>query len=101
MSTYIDGRYATKRAHRVIVEIVTGRTLHADDETIEHWCLNRKCIRPHDDHLRIMTRSANSAANKALLRGEEADESGMSPLFPIGHENYGAVFWHPSEPIPF
>lgn len=46
-------------AHRVMAEVVTGRTLHPDDETIEHacgipWCINYL-------HFELATRPENTA----------------------------------------
>jgi len=60
----VDG--AACRAHRVLWELATGRKIR-DGYTLDHKCLNTKCIRP--DHLEEVTRSVNTArGNKTRNR---------------------------------
>lgn len=47
------------RAHRLMKEIMEGRLLHPDDETVEHQCGVTSCINP--DHTILLTRAENSA----------------------------------------
>ena len=54
------------RAHRAMMEIVLGRPLHPDDETVEHLCYCTGCINP--DHLTTLSRSENSKAMQARRR---------------------------------
>lgn len=56
----IEGKHTTRAPHRLMFEIIEGRTLHPDDETVEHRCYNRLCINP--DHLILLTRVENSVA---------------------------------------
>lgn len=47
------------RAHRLMKEIMEGRPLHPDDETVEHRCQVTSCINP--DHTILLTRAENTA----------------------------------------
>lgn len=48
----------TRRAHRVLWELVTGRKIR-EGYTLDHKCLNTRCVRP--EHLEEVTRSVNTA----------------------------------------
>lgn len=47
------------RAHRAMMQVILGRTLHPDDETVEHLCACTGCVNP--DHLTLLTRAENTA----------------------------------------
>ncbi len=48
-----------RRAHRLMKEIMLGRPLDPNDETVEHLCLATSCINP--DHTILLTRAENTA----------------------------------------
>ena len=54
----VDGQHKTLRAHRAMAEVLEGRPLDPDHETVEHLCGNTLCINP--DHLELIDRVDNS-----------------------------------------
>lgn len=90
----IEGKHTTLSAHRVVAEIVMGRKLCTEEETLEHTCTNTICINPN--HFLLATRVANSGSMRARILGKE-DEHART-MIPLTRSGY---FVHPSEAIPF
>lgn len=55
----IPGRTVTVQAHRLMAEIVRGRKLDPEAETLDHGCKRSICINPW--HLRLATRAENTS----------------------------------------
>ena len=55
-----DGKHVQLQAHRAMAEIVEGRALDPEIETVEHLCGTKCCVNP--DHFTFLTRAENSAA---------------------------------------
>ncbi len=62
MSIRVEGKVKTHQPHRVMEELLTGRALCPETETIDHLCQNTLCINP--DHWVLVTRVVNSKLNQ-------------------------------------
>lgn len=72
----IPGRTVTMQAHRVMAEVVLGRKLDREFETIDHGCDWGPCINPW--HFRIATRVENVADMQRKRHGRPRIE--MRPM---------------------
>lgn len=68
INLYRDGRTVTKHAHRVMAELVVGRPLHPDRETIEHRCEIPWCI--NFLHFAIVSRADNTSDAQSKRSGK-------------------------------
>jgi len=59
-----------KRGHIWLWELVTGRKVQ-DGYTLDHQCLNTKCVRP--EHLEEVTRARNTARGNRTRHGYAAE----------------------------
>ncbi len=57
ITMWVDGKNKSFAVHRVVAELVAGRKLHPDRETIEHCCEVPWCINPW--HFGLGTRADN------------------------------------------
>lgn len=58
MNVRRDGKHKTVQPHREMEELLIGRKLCPETETIDHLCTNTLCINP--DHWVLVTRVVNS-----------------------------------------
>ena len=96
INIYIDGKTRTFRVHRLIAELITGRKLDPDEETIEHTCKQTLCINPN--HLALATRSVNSGESRARNNGLSTEEYEMQMR---DLRDSTGFYIHPSQMIPF
>ncbi len=72
-----DGnRHVTRRVARVMTEIVLGRSIDSNEETIEHLCKMPPCINPW--HLALIPMGENSRA--ARMRQYHGIETTFKPM---------------------
>lgn len=60
-----DGRLVKLYAHRLALEVFSGRKLRKGD-TVDHLCRNTYCIAPL--HLQVCTRATNNRRKRAAYR---------------------------------
>lgn len=62
MNVYRGGKIKTVQPHREMEQVLLGRPLDPESETIDHLCESTLCINP--DHWTLVTRAVNSSLSQ-------------------------------------
>lgn len=102
LNVRINGsKLLNRRSHRLMAEIVAGRALCKEEETVEHICGLRRCGNP--DHFGLFSRSENTVSAQAKRFGNPTPVPMPLPSAP-DDENWLARFVgfsSPGDPPPF
>lgn len=63
----VNGKHTTKAPHRLMEELLIGRKIDPEEETIDHLCFNTLCINP--DHWDLTDRVENSIRGRVDRAG--------------------------------
>lgn len=75
--------------HRAMWTATVGPIPTDDDWTLDHLCLNRRCV--NTEHLEVVTRTENSRRGGGLLRAQSLNKARSAQTCKNGHERTTAT----------